>query len=938
MQFRNRDMVENRAVLMKRIQGAIATRSLLLQALEQQASAPSGRLRRVVPPPAMGFGGARSVIPGQRTAPPPMPPKAGKPLPPHGGVATAPPPDPTPHAHPPEVSSLSMQNVLLWLGALLFAVTGTAYLLRTLGGAGRVVVFALLAAAVLAGAIPVARRSLTSTAETISSVGLLFVLLDGFSAWSAWLRHSGLPRATFAGLVFLGTAGVSAWYRKLTHLKAPRFATMLLFQPVLPLLVGPVLHDAVGWAGVLAAVGLQDLVMALFLRGRPNGTGYLEDGAWVLTGLAVVGSMLLAVVALAQAHTVTTALSGAAALLLAGTVGFDAGLIVRRDPMDDIGAGLFTLALIGAAGRLAAVVLPGRGLVSTAGAILVAAIGVRYLPATTRRGPQLAGALAAGTLGLIILGRAADGIAAPLRAAPAWKADLTQYTHRIATAAGPDSWQLALAALVLTVAAVLMLPGEVRQDGAVAGVTLTLVLAPSALHLPWAVAPAVLVLGAVAIGGYGLAARSVQAARIRIGAAALLGFYATGISIARPGGAALTLTGLAVAGAMIGAAPRLGFAVAGRGPELVGEAALGAAAFALPGAVAFATAALQPGSEAPGPILSASFLAVAGTLSAAALVRVARAATTPLPTLGATLGAVTVAITAYQSRHVALVDLGVATLLLIGAILLVLAPWLDASRQPNARLDGSDLAAVGVTTAAIAAVARIAALLVPQYPLATAAGVVLAVALGVRALPVEWRRGPTTGSTIVGAVIAGVAGLAAVIGGVNALKAVHKVWHTDLTHWTAHVAGGPGRQIPVALLLLAAAALVVLPWPTSDAVAITLAGLAALAVPAAFALPWWSPIAVSGLVSTVAGVAAARSLDPTVAWARGGVATLLFADTVGASLVRPDVTATTLLSSAIIYGTVAAVRRPDARRPRCTTRSASRSPPPWPACVSGSPP
>src|SRR6266700_7143362 len=242
-----------------------------------------------------------------------------------------------------------------------------------------------------------------------------------------------------------------------------------------------------------------------------------------------------------------------------------------------------------------------------------------------------------------------------------------------------------------------------------------------------------------------------RAAWVRVGTAALLGFYATAISLARPGAAAITLTTLAVAGVMIGVAPWLEFTAGGRPTEVVTEAALGGAAFALPGAVAFAVAALDPQNKAPGPILAAGFLAVAGTLGGATLARVARAATTPLPTLGATLGAVTVSLTAFNTRHVALADLGVAALLLGGAVMLILAPWLDASRQPGAQLDGSDLAAVVVTTGAIAA----------------AAAVVLAVALGVRGLPVGLRRGPTVGSTIVGGVVAAVAGLAAVVGGIN---------------------------------------------------------------------------------------------------------------------------------------------------------------------------
>jgi hypothetical protein len=182
---------------------------------------------------------------------------------------------------------------------------------------------------------------------------------------------------------------------------------------------------------------------------------------------------------------------------------------------------------------------------------------------------------------------------------------------------------------------------------------------------------------------------------------------------------------------------------------------------------------------------------------------------------------------------------------------------------------------------------------------------VLAVALGVRALPGDWRRGPIAGSALVGGFVAVLAGIGAVAGAVAVLQAVPPVWHTNLATWSARPAGALGPQVPVALALLALAAATVLPKPYAQATSIALGGLAALAVPAAFHLPWWSPIVVSGLVSTAAGIAAARSLDSIAGFARAGVATVLYADTVGASLVRPDVTATTLLLSTLIYATVA---------------------------------
>src|SRR5262249_43590331 len=156
-----------------------------------------------------------------------------------------------------------------------------------------------------------------------------------------------------------------------------------------------------------------------------------------------------------------------------------------------------------------------------------------------------------------------------------------------------------------------------------------------------------------------------------------------------------------VSGAVIGAAPRLAFTAAGRGAELAAEAALGGAAFAFPGAVAFATAALAPVNPAPGPILAASYLAVAGTLSATATARGARATPSPWPRLGATLGAIGGAVVAFTAPHVVILDKGVAVLLLIGAVLLVVAPSMDVGGRLVSGLDGSDVAAMGVTTAAI---------------------------------------------------------------------------------------------------------------------------------------------------------------------------------------------------------------------------------------------
>jgi hypothetical protein len=934
MQFRNVAMVDERTLLQQRLQGAIATRSLLEKAVAERSGV-AGAVRRATtrtPPKAKQRRPTMSTarrLPDGTVMVTARPARPGKPLP---LVATG--PDQPPAVHQPEASTGSMQNTLLGLGALLFAATAivlSGYLRTTLGTGGREAVFVLLTIVLLAVPIPLADRSLIATAETVTVVGLLFVLLDGSTAWSAaWLSHSGLPGSTYAGLVALMAAAVAAGYRWVSHLVAPRFAAVLLLQPVLPLLLGStVIHTLAGWATVLATVAAQDMALALLLQHtrdpKREGTPYLLEGVWALHALAVLGGTVCATLALAQAHTVTQALAGAAGLLLAGTAGLGGGLLLGRPPLPDLGAGIATLAVIGALGRLAAVALPGRGLVCAAIAVLVTSLGVRFVAPVARRGAQRAGALATAVLGVSILGRGFDAIKAPLIAAgPAWKADLHRYPTALAHAAGPDGWQLVVAAILLTVAAARMLPPGTRTDGATIGVTLTLLLTPAGFGLAWAATPPLLLAGAVTAGAFALLAATARSVWIRIGAAVLLGFFATDVALARSGAAALALTAVVLAGTAIGAPPRLSPSPRyGPYARYAGDCALAGAAFALPGAIAFGTVALAPPGSGPLPVLAASFLAVAATLAGAALAQVAEQAPNPILVIGATLGAVAVAVATLVTRTTSLIDIGVALLLLVAGLTLLLAPWLDrgrverlpgemrlptATRLPSlTRLSGADLAAVLVTTASVAAVARVAALIVPRYALASVAVLLLLLAFGIRSMPPAWRRGPLVGGSLVGSTAALAATVGALFGAVALLRAVPPVWHTDLAHWHVASASSHGAQTPVALLLLALAAWVGLPEPWSKIASVIGVGLAALAIPAGFSLGWWAPVAVSGVVATGAGLAAGASLDPRVAWVRGAVGTLLFADTVAASLVAPDKTGATLIGSAFVFAGVAAV-------------------------------
>lgn len=70
--------------------------------------------------------------------------------------------------------------------------------------------------------------------------------------------------------------------------------------------------------------------------------------------------------------------------------------------------------------------------------------------------------------------------------------------------------------------------------------------------------------------------------------------------------------------------------------------------------------------------------------------------------------------------------------------------------------------------------------------------------------------------------------------------------------------------------------------------------LATVAVPAAFDLPWWSPVLVGLTVATVFGMAAVASADPRAGLSRATVAGVVALHAAGAGLVRPWTTALAL--------------------------------------------
>ncbi|WBC14073.1 permease [Micromonospora sp. WMMA1998] len=971
MKARDAEIAREQRQIAAKMQAALFQRDILAHAGEErikQATRPRRVLRRRPgrrPPTAAT--GAPPRVPRQGTPPPG--PDDLPPPPPRGRPQWLDADDPE---HPPEASSREVQNIPLGLGALLLgvaAVVFAAVATSSMDALARLGVLLVATVLMLLAPPVLARRGLTSTAETIAAVGLLLVPLAGYALWAVDRIGGGTSGAAFAGSIFLVTTVVAFGYAYGTGLRAPRFATVLAAQPVLPLLAYERITGPAGWALVLTVVAVLDLALArsVVVRERPvrhdlpptvppapaaprqradedrpesapeeagevlggespagpaaaapaRPVPWLRELTWLLHGAAVAVALAYAVTALLRAATVPTAAGAGAVLLLAALVALAGTLVLRRPPLPDVGAGILTLAVIGALGRVASVALPGRSLLLIAAVIALTGFAVRAVPEAARRGPQLASAVALTVSGLVVAGGALRAGLAPVRAAlPAWSADLGGWHAELARAVGPTGWQLAAAALLLTVAAVVALPPEIRREFAVVGAALTALAVPASLGLGWAAACWPMLLTAVAIGVLGLTAGTERAAVAHAVTAAGLGLVGAGAALARPALTAAALTLLFLAGALVSLAPRVRLAAAAT--DRVCAWAAGGAAFALPGAVAAFVAATVPTPPAPTPanlreitvpILAASFLAVCVTLGYAALVQVAQRQLSMPHALGTVLGAVAVAAAGFGAPGATSADAWVGGLLLISAALLALAPRIDAGRRADMSLDGSDLALAAITVALVATLARIAAVLAPGGQLVVAAALVLLVAVAARALPEEWRRGPILGIAAGGTLIGLIAAWSALRGGLGVLATPGPIWAGDLSGWPAAPTGGSAWQAPVALALLAVTAAILLPPPWKYDVSGAAAVLATVGAPAAFDLPWWSPVLVGTMVATVFGMAAAAAADPRAALSRATVAGVVALHAAGAGLVRPWTTALALGSIALIGVTVAALAR-----------------------------
>ncbi|AGZ40563.1 SCO7613 C-terminal domain-containing membrane protein [Actinoplanes friuliensis] len=482
---------------------------------------------------------------------------------------------PAPAPRTTETSTKLVQNVLFVLGGLLLGVAAivfTAVAWAQFGVGGRALLLLAFTAAALTVPHLALRRDLRGTAETFAAIGLLLVLLDGYAAWYVNLFGvADYSVAGYAGAVCAVTAAIAAGYEHVTGLTGPRFAALLVAQPVLPLLAVPFHPDAAGWSFAFTAVAVLNLVIIHLRRSALTPLGVTAYG---LGGVAVIIAGLSALTALAAADTTLDAGLGAAALVTASGAVLAGAILSRLRLAQDLAGGQFVVAV----GLAAVWVSTFAGFLSpvlAAAVVTVLAVAVRVLPVKVRRGPWI---------GALVV----SGVAA--------------FAAFVFTVAGSSDWRLPAVIVLVTAAVVVLVPRGLQLHTVLGGAALLAATAPGSFDLLWWTAPGfdlVVVAAALALA---LRATPIWPAVV----AALLTTHAVALAFQRPAVACATLTAVALLGLATAYAARRGSRVLGGVALVIGLLAVpaaawqGAAALSLSAAVqsrvALAAAALLVGA------------------------------------------------------------------------------------------------------------------------------------------------------------------------------------------------------------------------------------------------------------------------------------------------------------------------------------------------------
>ncbi|MGW2285901.1 SCO7613 C-terminal domain-containing membrane protein [Streptomyces phaeochromogenes] len=292
---------------------------------------------------------------------------------------------PAPHPRRPEATAPGVQNVLLVLGGVLLTVAAIAFTLVSwghLGIAGRAAVLGAVTFAALAAPVPLLKRGLRSTAESVAGLGLVLTVLDAYA-----LHEVALPEVDGTGYAAAATALLAvlwaAYGRSLGALRLPLPAAMATAQ--LPLLLWMVAVDA-GHHTITAALLVTaafDTVVALSVPLRSvrvvATVGAYGTGVW---GLLAAGWLSW------EATGPSAATRAAALLALAAAIALGAAW---RAPAAQVASGLALtggLITVAAAGGVLRSVLPDAWTVPGYLLCGIALLAVRgtWLPESVRRG------------------------------------------------------------------------------------------------------------------------------------------------------------------------------------------------------------------------------------------------------------------------------------------------------------------------------------------------------------------------------------------------------------------------------------------------------------------------------------------------------------------------------------------------------------------------
>ncbi|MFC6887209.1 SCO7613 C-terminal domain-containing membrane protein [Actinomadura yumaensis] len=789
-----------------------------------------------------------------------------------------------------------MQNLLLLLGGLLLGIAAVVFTVVSWGHLGvRAAVLVTVTALALAAPWPLARRRLSSTAETVAFIGLVLVPLSGLAVANAVIGHSSDPGGLNesgsggAGLwpVVAGTAALAAlWagYARAAPLRLPGPTALAIAHVPLPLAAYEAGPTPAGAALALLLTAALDLAVRWFARER---AGSLERAVAEVAGL--FAGLVGAAVALAASFAADGPAAGLRAsgvLALAVALAWVcAGSGDGQEVRAAFSAGAGTPAAAATAAP-AAKALPVRWApaVYAVAACAVLASAAR-LPERTRPGVAGAGAVA---LGLAAVAVAPDVVAAlvgPLGAfGGMWSGHAPVWTGRPAAPAAAAVAAVAAGGLAFR-REVRARPGAARDGCRIAAVLCAasaVVAVPGAAGLPRA-ADAALLLGAGAVllgaGAYG---RTVPFAPVAAGSGAAVAVLASAWSVA-------------------GAAP------------VWAPAAAGAAVVLLLGCAAAArTEAVQVGAGA------GTVLAGGGLVAVLWAVNGWSQPSLPFALLAVPLVALLPCARAPDglARAVSRSRRDVRTVVL-GAALAVLPGTALRDRRPAQSL-AVGLAASGVTLAAVATAASAGV-----APGGRPRQDVLALTLALGALLAAagaWSRRGSAQSAVPAYVLAGLAPLPVHDSFVPSLFGpfawLGKAWTAD-GPGTARGLLSPGEAWtarPVLMPVLALAALAAVLAATAHqgrwagAGVVRVAGPVALApLPLAADLPYWAALAF--LVGLTAGLALWAALSRTTAGA-----TALWTAALAASWSLADRTATlSVLAALALAGLACAVRGGDSR-------------------------